>query len=344
MKIENIAEEECKRRCLNYYGNRQCLAVEWDKDKNNLCWLNYGSSKTSALMNPCDKTKFNIHYHELDCSARKPMCTCQQDPHCQSFDGKWLDFMGTCKYTMARDNCKDRLPVGNPTWEVIINNDRNIPTSTVSYVQEVTVKLYDKNLTIVLLTKHRLVVNGKQLHGYPQKLANGVRVIKTCSSVYVIVDQGPQIEWNGLARVIVSVPDDVKEKMCGICGDANGDPSDDWTIGDSDMCMDSFPGSPGQITTNGNEFGWSWFHSMDEKDKTCKDSCNNPPNIEECSESSMKKAEEHCNVLRDTNGKFSKCIALMPDDQANAFFRNCVYDSSLERVQHHCLRPCRIYE
>ena len=54
--------------------------------------------------------------------------------------------MGTCKYTLARDNCQDGLPEGDPSWEVIINNNRNYPSETVARVREVRVVLESYNL------------------------------------------------------------------------------------------------------------------------------------------------------------------------------------------------------
>jgi fibrillin 1 len=327
-KLEGGAttKDNCIAKCA---ADLKCAGIDFNYD-NKLCSFHDSEQECGPLLSE-QANFFHCRMLPDNCNKtpRKDMCYCQGDPHCHSFDHhSKVDFMGTCKYTLARDNCKDRLPAGDPTWEVIINSDRNIPTDTVSYIKELTVKVYDKDLTIMLYIGRRLVVNGRQLIGFPQKLANGVNVINTPSFVYVIIDKGPQVAWNGKGRVEVSTPDDLKENMCGICGNANGDPSDDWTIGNSEQCMTSFPGAtPGQTTTNGNEFGWSWLHSMDEKDKTCKDSCRNPPNPNECSESSTKKAEEHCNVLRDTSGKFAECIAKMPADQANDIFNNCVYDS-----------------
>lgn len=78
------------------------------------------------------------------CVADTGVCRCSGDPHCQSFDGKWLHFQGACKYTLARDGCADGAVDGDPSWEVIGNFDRQ--GSTVSYVRQVTVKLYDEDL------------------------------------------------------------------------------------------------------------------------------------------------------------------------------------------------------
>jgi hypothetical protein len=54
--------------------------------------------------------------------------------------------MGTYKYTIARDNCENCLPHGDPSWEVVINPDRNYPTESVSRVRAVSVFLDDYDL------------------------------------------------------------------------------------------------------------------------------------------------------------------------------------------------------
>ena len=33
------------------------------------------------------------------------MCSCSGDPHCNSFDGRWWHYQGSCKYTLVKDDC-----------------------------------------------------------------------------------------------------------------------------------------------------------------------------------------------------------------------------------------------
>ena len=61
---------------------------------------------------------------------------------------------------------------------------------------------------------------------------------------------GILVSWDGHTRVSVSLPDSFMEKTCGICGNGNGQVADDWTVGDSEFCMEKFPGAtPGQVVS-----------------------------------------------------------------------------------------------
>ena len=42
---------------------------------------------------------------------------------------------------------------------------------------------------------------------------------------------GVEVYWDGIDRVEVVVPADLQDSLCGLCGNYNKDPADDWTIG-----------------------------------------------------------------------------------------------------------------
>ena len=87
----------------------------------------------------------------------------------------------------------------------------------------------------------RVEINGDPAIGFPRQPHDDVFITKTTTMVIVSVSGSISVAWDGYTWVNVAAPDDLKEAMCGICGDANGDASNDWTIGDSDLCMDAFP-------------------------------------------------------------------------------------------------------
>ncbi|ELU10327.1 hypothetical protein CAPTEDRAFT_158152 [Capitella teleta] len=152
--------------------------------------------------------------------------------------------------------------------------------------------------------------------------------MRTFTTIYVTVKGGIQVIWDGNTRVQVNTPDNMKTKMCGLCGDANGNTDNDWTIGDSNLCMDAFPNAKaGGKTNNVNEFGFSWTQAIDTDEASCTDSCPNPPDPDACPVIQEQKAEAHCKPLTDPTGPFKDCLAKMEDSQKKDLFDNCVYDS-----------------
>lgn len=41
---------------------------------------------------------------------------------------------------------------------------------------------------------------------------------------------GLEVKWSGDDKVEVIIPSRMKTKMCGICGDYNGNSTDDWRV------------------------------------------------------------------------------------------------------------------
>ena len=84
-------------------------------------------------------------------------CKCSGDPHCLSFDGKWLHFQGDCQYVMATDGCNGSVS----TFAVYAQYwDRNVPSAVVRYVKNVTLVLngttVSTNISFSRLTMSRL--------------------------------------------------------------------------------------------------------------------------------------------------------------------------------------------
>ena len=49
------------------------------------------------------------------------------------------------------------------------------------------------------------------------------------------------MRWDGTSVAKVELQDSMKNEVCGICGNFNGDPDDDWVVGPSDTCMTKYP-------------------------------------------------------------------------------------------------------
>ena len=78
------------------------------------------------------------------CVTEYGSCSCWGDPHCLSFDKKWLHFQGACQYTLARDGCEGGVNVSAPTFEVIQNNWKGkvAKPGVYSWTKEIYVLIY----------------------------------------------------------------------------------------------------------------------------------------------------------------------------------------------------------
>lgn len=56
--------------------------------------------------------------------------------------------------------------------------------------------------------------------------------------------------WDGTSTVQVEVQDAMKDKVCGICGNFDGNADNDWTVGNTELCMTKFPDAqPGEVVS-----------------------------------------------------------------------------------------------
>ena len=58
-------------------------------------------------------------------------------------------------------------------------------------------------------------------------------------------DLGVEVRWSGTTKVEVLVNQESKSHLCGLCGNYNNDPSDDWIVGPE--CPEQ-----GQVVSTGN--------------------------------------------------------------------------------------------
>lgn len=71
---------------------------------------------------------------------------------------------------------------------------------------------------------------------------------------YIAVDGGIRVTWDGNDVVQVEVQNAMQNEVCGICGNFDGDDSNDWTVGDSEQCMEKYPDvAPGDIVSTSTQ-------------------------------------------------------------------------------------------
>ncbi|XP_056237739.1 IgGFc-binding protein [Seriola aureovittata] len=234
-------------------------------------------------------------------------CWAMGDPHYRTFDGRHYNFMGTCTYVIAKNCGKDDLPA----FEILAQNE-NRGSLRVSYVALVTVKVYGITITVVRSETGRLRIDNS-LWSLPVTLNNDkLKMFQSGHSVVIETDFGLTVRYDWEHYLVVTLSSSYAGKTCGLCGNFNGSPNDDFT-------------TPSGTQADGAvAFGSSWKVPGLVKDDRCRDDC--VGGCERCEHSLMKmwEGDLFCGlIIRIVNGPFSKCHAII-DPQA--YLENCKYD------------------
>ncbi|XP_055655901.1 IgGFc-binding protein-like [Falco peregrinus] len=241
------------------------------------------------------------------CVAKtRSICVATGDPHYTTFDGRRYDFMGTCIYQLAA-LCSDD-PTLVPFTVTVQNNNRG--SHVVSFTKEVTLNVYNMTLSLSQMHPQKLQVNGilvdlpfshgNKLHAY----LRGVHgFIKTDFDVIVTFD------WYSYTRVIL--PSTYSQAVCGLCGNANGDPQDDFVL------------PSGQLAADEIQFADSWKVA---DVPGCQAGCTE--NCEVCTEAQKRtyQGDKHCGILIKKWGPLAAC-----HDTINPapYFNDCLFDACI---------------
>ncbi|KAK3108990.1 hypothetical protein FSP39_020343 [Pinctada imbricata] len=154
--------------------------------------------------------------------AKMCMCKARGDPHYETYDGKMIHFQGNCRYVMTRSTHPDcRLEVA------VKNNHRSSRPVTITREVDFTYN----GITLRLLPQRKLKVDGIETDPCNYVSSDGSISISCCGNVLRVVTNpcGSIVEWDGMHAVHVMIPKIYAEGdyFSGICGNCNGDPTDD---------------------------------------------------------------------------------------------------------------------
>ncbi|XP_029942569.1 alpha-tectorin-like [Salarias fasciatus] len=230
----------------------------------------------------------------------KPHGTCYAsgDPHYQTFDGKKFDFQGTCRYVLAKD-CNGTGPsqfsveAKNEPWNgQLVSVTAEVFVKVCGY--EVRMSRNNRGMVEVdgIITNLPVVLNGSR-----------VTIFVSGSRTFVNADFGLSVTFDGRSTVFITLPSDFRGETCGLCGNFNGNSSDDFY-------------TPSGTVTSPDEFGAAWKVVSD---YSCSDGCGSSCPV--CTDEQP--ARDQCQVIRAADGPFSFC-----HDQVDPapFFSDCVFD------------------
>ncbi|XP_061619132.1 LOW QUALITY PROTEIN: zonadhesin, like [Phyllopteryx taeniolatus] len=246
--------------------------------------------------------KCQVQGGELGCyPTGSQNCIISGDPHYNTFDKRFYSFMGSCTYTLAR-TCRNNT---GPWFSVEAKNEeRGLPG--VSYLRKLYITV--DGITVTLMKAKRTLVNGLRV-ALPHAPSPAVTVSRAGQYVTLQTSFGLQVRWDGNHYAQISVPSSYHDQMCGLCGDLDGNPDNDFAKPD------------GALVANVNDFCNSWQTEEDEDD-SCSPGTEPDPDCDPNLEAEAVEPEK-CGKLKDSAGPFRECVGVV---NPAPFFQSCVYD------------------
>ncbi|XP_071588839.1 IgGFc-binding protein-like isoform X2 [Heliangelus exortis] len=249
------------------------------------------------------------------CQATQHLtCIGTGDPHYTTFDGARYDFQGTCIYQFAALCSQDPNLV--PFTVKVENNNRG--SKAVSFTKTLTLEVYGNVITMSQEHPRKVKLNGAFVElpmaqkGEFELYYSGVHgFVRTAFGLRVSFD------WHSYARVLL--PADYAGAVCGLCGNANGDPDDDFLTREGRRAADE------------TQLAESWKVG---EVPGCSGGCGK--NCPSCTEEEKRlyRGEGYCGVIAQPGGPFRHCHLLL--DPA-PFLEDCAFDACHYKGHRHTL-------
>ncbi|KFW60843.1 IgGFc-binding protein, partial [Pygoscelis adeliae] len=226
------------------------------------------------------------------------------DPHYVTFDGRAFDLRGSCTYVLARI-CKPAPRLTN--FSVLLEHDMGGP-GNVALMKKVVISIH--GYTVSMERGRKWEVDGER---YTLPLVTEdrkLRIGQEGNNIILQTAAGLRLLYNVVTYLLVTIPDAYRGRMCGLGGNYNGDPSDDFQL----------PG--GSLAQSTEEFVTSWKMPME--DGACTDGCNGKV-CPTCNATNTAPygASDSCGLIRDPAGPFGPCH---PRVSPVEYFNHCLHD------------------
>ncbi|XP_055339967.1 BMP-binding endothelial regulator protein-like isoform X2 [Paramacrobiotus metropolitanus] len=183
------------------------------------------------------------------CVPKTAVCTVYGDPHYKTFDGNSYSFQGRCKY-IAAEECDAK----NKRFEIHLRNDAR---KSVHFTWTKSVAVNLEHTKILLLQKLRVRINRKEVR-LPYVRLGVVSIISNGYSITLRTIFGLKLTWDGDSFVEITLPAIFRNQVCGLCGNYNGNATDDLIIRDTAAMASDIP-----------EFAQSWLVNRKTDEEKC---------------------------------------------------------------------------
>ncbi|KAM6438314.1 von Willebrand factor [Rhynochetos jubatus] len=224
-------------------------------------------------------------------------CSVTGQSHFKSFDNKYFTFSGICQYLFAKD-CMEN------SFSVIVETVQCADDPDAVCTRSASVRIRDMDNSLIKM-KHG---GGVSLNGQDIQiplLQGALRIQRTVrTSVRLTYGDDLQIDWDGHGELLVKLSPVYSGRMCGLCGNYNGNQGDDFLT------------PSGMVEALLEDFGNSWKLNADCQDllKQGSHPCNLNPRL-------AKYAEDSCSVLM--SSAFEPCHR---EVSATPYVKNCRFD------------------
>ncbi|XP_053305293.1 mucin-5B-like [Spea bombifrons] len=154
-----------------------------------------------------------------DSKANMGICSVYGEGHYITFDGKRYTINGDCIYTLVQDYCHAH-DLQKGTFRVTIET---IPCGTTGTSCSKAITVYLGAHKIILADGHFEVLEQSSEMEIPYKVRTmGIYLVIESSNGLVLV-------WNRATSIFIHLSVDFKGKVCGLCGNLDGDSNNDFT-------------------------------------------------------------------------------------------------------------------
>ncbi|ETE64584.1 Zonadhesin, partial [Ophiophagus hannah] len=153
-------------------------------------------------------------------------------------------------------------------------------------------------------------VNSLRAH-LPIYLNGGsLQIFQSGGSAVVVTEFHLRMSYDWSQQLRITVSSALQGRLCGLCGNYNDDPGDD------------FQTPAGTMAPDANAFGKSWKVDVGDQD-ACWDDCHGPCVPCQADQAQKYQSEQYCGLIKAPGGPFSPCHSKV---DPGFYLEGCVYD------------------
>ncbi|TKS83231.1 Alpha-tectorin Precursor [Collichthys lucidus] len=299
------SETPCVQSCPPNSHYSSCVSPKqlfWNSDCTKRCQC-IGRNLIQCDPRRCKaEEECTLRYNVRGCFARRSQhCVASGGGVFRTFDGASLRLPASCSFVLST-NCR-KLP--DLSFQLIANFDK-WSTPNLTTISHVYLYINEEN---ILISGSTVKVNGTPVS---VPFLTGLMTRLSTSEGFLVIDtpQDITVRYNRFNTLSITMGQRLQNKVCGLCGNFNGDPSDDYIT------------SRGKPAVSALELAQSW------KTNGMQNSCDETQYValaQSCDNTAVValQGEDACQKLTQLKGFFQPCHGLL---DPRPFYQSCYLD------------------